>query len=244
MLLSNDATLMTAELLDTNLAELEQGLTQGELALVTGAPEARRREFAAGRWLARAALKRLGHAGCELLWGPGRVPSWPQGFGGSISHCETRAIVAVAPALGGSIGIDVETRRQLKRAVWSKVLLPDEVDALRRGYAAVEQESRALLWFSAKEALYKALYPLCHQQLGLLALAVVFRGEPAAQRGHFVATLQVDAGQFRRGHRLEGRFWLDAFDTGELLTGVVIAPAETSQSCALGAARCVRSRGC
>ncbi|MEN9578501.1 MAG: hypothetical protein RJA70_1510 [Pseudomonadota bacterium] len=219
--LGSEAKVVTVELRDVDLVGLERGLTRAELTLVAGAIETRRREFAAGRLLARHALARMGHANCEVLCGSGREPLWPPGVSGSISHCETRAIVAVASAASGSIGIDIEGRRQLPRELWDKVLLPGEIEALRASHRELERGRRALLCFSIKEALYKAQYPLSRQYLGFHAVAVTFEGDPSAECGHVVCTFQLDVGPFRRGQRVRGRFWLDAFQGGETLAVVV-----------------------
>ena len=57
-----------------------------EAALVAGAVEARRNEFAAGRVCARRALASLGRRAEPLPMGRLREPIWPTGYSGSITH--------------------------------------------------------------------------------------------------------------------------------------------------------------
>ena len=54
-------------------------LTAAERALVERSIDKRKREFATGRKLARAALAELDHRGVEILNGPDRAPIWPSG---------------------------------------------------------------------------------------------------------------------------------------------------------------------
>src|SRR5262245_37109435 len=89
-------------------------LSDSEAAAVATCAERRRREFASARALARDGLARyFGIRGHDLLDREDRSPVWPQGITGSISHCETRAWVALADAAYGTVGIDGEARSEL-----------------------------------------------------------------------------------------------------------------------------------
>ena len=87
----------------------EDALRPEERAGLGRAVEKRRREFAAGRACARRALARLEIADAVLPIGPDRLPAWPAGIVGSITHCAGYCGVAVARR--GSIlclGLDAE----------------------------------------------------------------------------------------------------------------------------------------
>ena len=72
-------------------------LLPAEAAQVATAVAKRRREFAAGRYLARKLLSRLDlPQDTPLLNGEDRAPVWPEGVAGTISHTRHRAAVAVA----------------------------------------------------------------------------------------------------------------------------------------------------
>lgn len=136
-----------------------------EEASIACAVEKRRREFAAGRLLAREALGRLGVAPGALPVGEGRAPRWPQGVVGSIAH--TRGLCAVAVAHAGAavagLGVDVEPDVPLKDALLQRIALPAERDRLAR---AGDPARLGKLLFCAKEALYKAQYPATRTFLG------------------------------------------------------------------------------
>jgi 4'-phosphopantetheinyl transferase EntD len=126
---------------------------------ITNAVESRRREYAAGRLLARSLLGATGSADVALTNGPDRAPIWPPHVVGSITHCPSLCAVAIARSsdLFG-IGIDVEPAEPLPEDVADRVLSPAE----RKSIARLPRQLRtvaARLVFSAKEATYKALYP-------------------------------------------------------------------------------------
>ena len=64
----------------------EPSLTSAERALIAGAVDKRRAEFATARALARQLFADHGREGAELLNDATRAPVWPEGLVGSISH--------------------------------------------------------------------------------------------------------------------------------------------------------------
>ena len=131
-----------------------------ELAAVELAVLARQREYAAGRALARILLAQLGRPGVALpptqIGCPsGRPVAW------AASHCNTHVAVAVAEDFRlRSIGCDVEPALALPREVVDRVLSRAERAAL----VGAESWSERLV-FCAKEAAYKAQFPLTRQLL-------------------------------------------------------------------------------
>lgn len=118
----------------------------------------RRQEFALGRWCARQALTPFGRGQEPLLTGASRAPIWPEGFTGSITHCQEYCAAAVARTSDLiAIGIDAESWREMPLDVAIHI-------AAGREYAVCGLEpsnARDLaLIFSAKESIFKALYPL------------------------------------------------------------------------------------
>src|SRR5215831_15185692 len=69
-----------------------------EEASIARAVPRRQLEFALGRWCARTALARLGKSNCPLPMEANRSPRWPEGFVGSITHCDGLVAAVVAPA--------------------------------------------------------------------------------------------------------------------------------------------------
>ncbi|MGY3453343.1 4'-phosphopantetheinyl transferase family protein [Bradyrhizobium sp. USDA 4353] len=142
------------------LSPAEIGLFPEERAFIQAAVPKRRAEFATARILARRALGALGAAPIPLVPGPDRAPTWPPGYTGSISHCDNYCAVVVARSRDVvSLGLDVENRRELDRAMQDLVLTPTE-----RKWAAAQPEAHRpmlpILIFSAKEAYYKCQYPV------------------------------------------------------------------------------------
>ena len=134
-------------------------LLPGEAKLVSGAAESRQREFATGRVLARQLLQRMNVMNFELLRDDDRVPSWPAGIVGSISHTENLCAVAVAAeTLRRGIGVDVEPDVSVSQGVERRVCTPAEMTWLDRGPLA-DRGRRARMIFSVKEAVYKTFYP-------------------------------------------------------------------------------------
>ncbi len=136
-----------------------------EAALIGGAVEGRRREFATGRSLARRALARLGCADVPILPGPNREPQWPPGVVGSITHCAGyRAAVVAAAASLATIGIDAEIHAALPHGIAERVCREEERLWIHtRADAGVWWDR---LFFSAKESVFKAWFPVTGAWLG------------------------------------------------------------------------------
>jgi len=147
-----------------------------ELQYIERAVEKRRREFAAGRTCARAALAQLGLPAVPILRGPQREPLWPVDVIGSITHCEgyAAAVVARSGQLA-AIGIDAEIDAPL----------PEDVIRLvgsREEQAAIANLQRnGVCWdrllFSAKESVFKAWFPVMQCWLDFLDVRLEFHPE-------------------------------------------------------------------
>jgi 4'-phosphopantetheinyl transferase EntD len=195
-------------------------VNEAEAALVAGCEEKRRREFALARHCARKALAGLGIVDFALLAGPDRAPIWPASVVGSITHTEGGATgycgVAVAHRrVAAGLGIDAEPRQPLPAELWPRVLDESEYLAV---LDAREPGVFARLVFSAKEAAYKAIYPMRRQFLDFPDIHLEFLPEP----GRFVALLVGPATP--AANPLLGRFVID----DDLLVTGVIVPAESS----------------
>lgn len=129
---------------------------------------ARRRASGAARQVARGLLAELGLHNVAILRSSAGAPVWPDGITGSLAHDEEMAVAAVAPLSTGivSVGIDVESAIALPDDILALVATPDDVTD------AVEPSLAGRLLFSAKEAVYKAVYPLDHYMLDYGDIAV------------------------------------------------------------------------
>lgn len=115
----------------------------------------RRQEFTSGRHCASQALKCLGVSmDCSMIPDEDGLPTWPNGFVGSISHCREQVVAVAAPADAvACVGIDIENIHRLSQAAADRILSDTEMDWVQGS------KSLASLVFSAKEAIYKAYYP-------------------------------------------------------------------------------------
>lgn len=148
------------------------GLSQDEMASVRHCSESRLREFAAGRSCARRALREFGIEGFALLPGEDRVPRWPAGFAGSITHTEGySAAVLMRQGVVGSVGLDSEQVSAVHENLWPRICCAQELAQLRE-LAPERRALRAALTFAAKEAFYKSQYPLTRQWLGFADVAI------------------------------------------------------------------------
>lgn len=191
--------------------DLRASLFPEEAALLKGAGDARRREFATARGCARAALERLGIASSPILRGARHEPLWPDGVVGSITHCRGYRAAAVASSKDiMTIGIDAEPAGPLPAGVERRVLGGDERLWLASAPAGVPWDR---VIFSAKESVYKAWFPLTGRWLGFDDAVVTI--DPEA--GSFQATLLVDCLAPLR--RLDGRFLVE---DGLVLTAIAL----------------------
>jgi 4'-phosphopantetheinyl transferase EntD len=178
--------------------------------------EKRRREFAAGRRCARRALERLGWRDFPVLIGSGREPVWPPGVVGSITHCTGYSGCAVAWNRElRSVGIDAEQNAPLPAGTVELVCTERERSCL----PDLPGVNWPTLIFSAKEALYKAWYPLTRRWLDFHDAEISI---DAARRSFLARLLIAPPASLRLpGGCFEGRY----LATGaHLLTAVTLRP--------------------
>jgi enterobactin synthetase component D len=159
-------------------------------------------EFAAGRRCAARALREAGAHDVTVGVGTAREPLWPAGFIGSITHSASRACAAVAAASRlRSIGVDFEP---IFDDDAMREVAPAAVTERERTLgAALSVTERATIVFSAKESLYKCLYPLARVFFDFTDAEV----DCSAREGVFRARLLRDLGSgFARGSEFEGRY--------------------------------------
>jgi enterobactin synthetase component D len=118
----------------------------------------RKKEYLAGRYCAVKAAEQLGVQLSALPSAPTREPIWPDGLVGSITHSKRMAIGCVSTSkVISSLGIDAEELIQPSVSLEVETIIATDSElALLKRY---ELPMGITLLFSAKEALYKALYP-------------------------------------------------------------------------------------
>lgn len=136
---------------------------------LTKAVQKRRAEFCAGRLLCHIGQKLLGLETHFVEADASRAPIWPPNVAGSITHSRGHAVVWVAARPDVSLGVDIEpiAGKSALEAILSSVLNDEEV-----GLASGDPSALTAM-FSAKETLYKTLYPHVNRFFGFKAAKVI-----------------------------------------------------------------------
>jgi 4'-phosphopantetheinyl transferase EntD len=133
----------------------ETALLPEEAPSFAGSVDAVRRASGAARLVARGLLSRLGYSECPITRGRSGSPTWPAGIRGSLAHDSDYAVAAICRSRDfKALGIDVEPAELLPSELVDLVATPRE-----RAHLAADGFGGRML-FVAKEAVYKAVYPL------------------------------------------------------------------------------------
>jgi 4'-phosphopantetheinyl transferase EntD len=133
----------------------EHALMPEEAAAFAASVVTVRRASGAARIAARRLLAKLGITGWALPKGQGGAPVWPPDIVGSMSHDSRVAVAAIARRCNfTALGIDIEPAEALPSDLLDLVATPQERAAIG------EDPYQGRLLFAAKEAVYKAVYPL------------------------------------------------------------------------------------
>ncbi len=142
------------------------------------AAQKRKAEYLAGRLAARRAMAGLGLPVQPVLSAEDRSPCWPHGLTGSISHRSADGYITAFCLLGRHsvvrrLGIDCET---VMSAEVCQAVKGQFADHAEQSLLATESSRQMIplpalytLLFSAKETLFKALYPEVRRYFDFLA---------------------------------------------------------------------------
>lgn len=209
-----------AEIGPEGVSEEVAALEPVEGAAVARAVDKRRVEFARGRVCARAALVAAGGGPVAIPVGANREPLFPPGFVGSLTHCDgfVAAVVArsaengaATPLLG--LGVDAERVTQLESGVLDMIVTDFDGDA--RGAADWGRPESGCLLFSAKESVFKAVFPLAGVWIGFEDVGLTVTD------GSFEVSWTSETVDVPELARVEGR-WAVVGDL--VLTGCWLAP--------------------
>lgn len=185
--LPDSADLVYAEMYDdpSHLAALPE-----EEVLIARSVAKRRNEFITARHCARVAMAQLGVPPAPILKGDKGEPHWPDGVVGSLTHCEGyRGAVVGRSVAVRSVGIDAEPHGVLPKGVLDAISLPVE----RTEISVLPAELRwDRILFCAKEATYKAWFPLTQRWLGFEDAHITFTVGSDGTTGDFVSRILID----------------------------------------------------
>lgn len=144
--------------------------------LLTNAAIRRKAEYLTGRIAAKYALNDLGYSNFILHSGLQREPLWPNGVIGSISHTHQQALaVATLPSkeILHGIGVDIEipVTSEMAESIWSEIISPTEFIWLHTH--PIPFSLAFTITFSAKESLFKMLYPTVRHYFDFLSARIV-----------------------------------------------------------------------
>lgn len=130
----------------------------------------RQADFLAGRVATALALQTLDLPAHDIRSGSNRAPVWPTGIAGAITHSHGRAASLVTHAPDKLCGIDLEriATGTARDAIYAKCLSPGE-GRIARTARDYSPDIAATLIFSAKESIFKALYPRVGRFFGFTA---------------------------------------------------------------------------
>ncbi len=124
--------------------------------LPTGWSEKRTLEHRTGRALSALAQRALSLPETPVPRRGDGLPIWPMGTCGSIAHTDTHAIAVLSRNTAiRALGVDLERADGVTQDLHTIILTPSE-----QATCAPGDSLRATAIFSAKEAVYKALYPI------------------------------------------------------------------------------------
>ena len=134
----------------------------------------RKADYLAGRFLARQALTCIGSTKFLVGTAKDKSPVWPVGYTGSISHSSIYAICAVAKCDDTHrVGLDVQTLFTYEdmQFFYKTIITRTEYGLLHS--LAYLHVIVATIIFSAKESLFKALYPEVGHHFNFYAAKVI-----------------------------------------------------------------------
>lgn len=191
-----------------------------EEPLIAKSVAKRRNEFITVRYCARVALGRLGVPPAPILKGDKGEPCWPDGVVGSLTHCAGyRGAVVGRSATVRSVGIDAEPHDVLPHGVLAAISLPEERSEMHRELPLGLHWDRIL--FCAKEATYKAWFPLTKRWLGFEDAHITFDVDSLGSSGGFVSRILID-GLALSGPPLTTLTGRWSVDRGLVLTAIVL----------------------
>lgn len=137
------------------------------------AVDVRKADFLAGRLMLKVAQIEMGLSDEPINIGENRAPIWPDDQRGSVSHTHGHVACILTGNTNLSLGVDIEKVASGKAlaALRQQVLCKSErdlIDATKNW----SPDALATLIFSAKETLFKALYPQINTFFGFNAARV------------------------------------------------------------------------
>ncbi|GAA5630103.1 hypothetical protein AWW72_16110 [Acinetobacter sp. NRRL B-65365] len=157
------------------ITQIRHSYTLERPSYLENASAKRLNEFFAGRILAQAILQQYFNCSMCISSTQLKLPQWPKGFIGSISHSNEQVIVAIS-SQSEYLGIDIERIVETSFADESAALIltPCEQKLWQAEISHyLNFRTYLTLIFSLKESLYKAVYPIAQNYIDFLEATTV-----------------------------------------------------------------------
>ena len=188
-------------------------LSLNERTYLENVSQNRKNEYIAGRFCAHQSMALANIPPVHIPIGKKGEPIWPSGVVGSITHSRGYAAAAVAKQSDvHSLGLDAEIDEPLSSRVLRRISNENEQEWVKAAASGLIQHPGKVL-FSAKEATYKAWYPITNKWLGFKEVFINFHEE----RNTFTAHIQKN-GPIAE---MKGRY---AIFNGVIITAIEIPP--------------------
>lgn len=165
----------------------------------------RRAEYLAGRYAAQQALLMLGFENRQIKSSIHRCPIWPNNVLGSITHVTDIALCATA--LNNSVyflGIDIEAYIGIETIEAIKYSIIDTNEECLLLQLPLPFPKAFSLVFSAKESLFKALYPKVGRYFDFSSVRI---NSICLDKNTFCFSLQEQLStEYKVGHQINGHF--------------------------------------
>ncbi len=184
------------------IAELKSMLPE-EIELTAHANIKRQIEFSTGRFCAHEALPAK-FLKTPIIHDSKKCPIWPPGYCGSITHTDSHACTVIAPTDKWlSIGIDLESiPRVISTNAYRWITNTDERKWVKN---CKNRDFQSKLIFSAKESIFKLIYPLTKRFFSFDAISI---NKPETHNS-FTANINIaqDEDYFKEGNTIHGFYF-------------------------------------
>ena len=152
-------------------------LSLNERTYLKNVSQNRKNEYIAGRFCAHQSMALANIPPVHIPIGNKGEPIWPSGVVGSITHSRGYAAAAVAKQSDvHSLGLDAEIDEPLSSRVLRRISNENEQEWIKATASGLIQHPGKVL-FSAKEATYKAWYPITQEWLGFKEVLINFHDQ-------------------------------------------------------------------
>lgn len=166
----------------------------------------RQSEFLAGRYAAKMVLSKINHRDSYIAIGENRAPVWPEQLLGAISHSGNRAVCVITnKAINQYLGVDIECWLTREAAYELSKSIATEEESQFLEAQALPIERGVTIAFSAKESLFKALYPKVKAYFGF-EVAVLTELNMSTQSFSLELVETLGDGIYEKGQVFKGVF--------------------------------------